>query len=168
MSDSNINQLLKQAINLQGEVLGKIQNGIYCMRGNFKELMAAKICSVLLKEKMIRTDLFKCSLYLAKMMADMVAKVPMSYYVTDYFLKGFEDENPLVIKEGADYCAMVCIFFEGRKGWRAMKPKDYEKLGSSLYLTYYNLSQKPIGWHMGKNFKEIVPIARRSIENLRN
>lgn len=49
-----------------------------------------------------------------------------------------------------------------------MKPKDYEKLGASLYLAYYNLSRKPIGWHMGKNFKEMVPIARRSIENLKN
>ncbi len=138
------------------------------MRGNFKELMAAKICSVLLKKKMIRTDLFQCGLYLAQMMSGMMAKIPQSYYAVDYFIKGFEDENPLIIKEGADYCAMLCIFFEGRRGWRAMKPKDYEKLGASLYFAYYDLSHKPIGWYMSKNFKEMVPIARRSIESLKN
>lgn len=165
---NNINNLLGQAVGLQGKAFGEMQNGIFRMRGNFREYMAAKICSMLLKEKMVRTDLFQCSLYLAQTMANMVAKVPMSYYATDYFIKGFEDKNPLVIKEGADYCAMLCIFFEGRKKWRAMNPKDYEKLGASLYFSYYDLSQKPIGWHMGKNFKEMIPIARRSIENLKN
>lgn len=165
---NNINNLLGQAVELQGKAFGEMRKGIFCMRGNFKDLMAAKICSVLLKKKRIRTDLFHCSLYLAQMMANMVAKVPTSYYVTDYFIKGFEDENPLIIKEGADYCAMLCIFFEGRRGWRAMKPRDYEVLGSSLYHAYYDMTQKPIGWYMSKNFKEMIPIARRSIENLKN
>jgi hypothetical protein len=165
---SNINELLKCAVELQKRVFGETKNGIYCPQANFRELMAAKICSILLKEKIIRTDLFECSLYLAKMMEGMLDKVPQSFYAVDYFVKGFEEKNSLVLREGADYCAMVCIFFEGRRNWRAMNPKDYERLGSSLYHAYYDLSGKPIGWYMGKNFKEMIPIAKRSIESLRN
>lgn len=51
-SKNNINDLLSQAVGLQGKAFGEMQKGIFCMRGNFKEFMAAKICSVLLKEKM--------------------------------------------------------------------------------------------------------------------
>jgi hypothetical protein len=164
----DINQLLGQAVKLQKEVFGEVRNGIYHMRGSFKDLMEAKICAILLKEKIIRNDLFQCSLYLAKMMAEITARVPRSYYAVDYFIQGFGENNPLIIREGADYCAMLCIFFEGRRGWRSMRPRDYEVLGSSLYHAYYDLTKKPIGWYMSKNFKEMVPIARRSIESLRN
>ncbi len=167
-NERSISDLLKQAVGLQEKVFGEVQNGVYCLRGNLGELMTAKICSILLKKKMIRTDLFQCSLYLAKMMSEMAGRVPRSYYAIDYFVQGFSEKNPLIIKEGADYCAMLCIFFEGRRGWRSMKPKDYEVLGSSLYHAYYGLTQKPIGWYMSKNFKEMMPIARRSIESLRN
>ncbi len=167
-SGNDINNLLKWAVGLQERIFGEERNGIFRLRGNFKELMTARICSVLLKKKMIRVDLFQCSLYLAQMMSDMMAKIPQSYYVVDYFIKGFEDKNPQVLREGADYCSLVCIFFEGRRGWRAMKLKDYERLGASLYLAYYDFSQRPIGWYMGHNFEEVIPIARRSVESLRN
>lgn len=54
----NIDQLLRQAVKLQKEVFGEVRNGIYRMRGSFKGLIEAKICAILLKEKIIRTELF--------------------------------------------------------------------------------------------------------------
>lgn len=163
-----INDLISQAVSMQKEVFGEVRNGIFCLRGSFREMMSAKICSLLFKKKMVRTELFQCSLYLAHMMEDFMNIVPTSYYATDYFIKGFKEKNPLILKDGADYCALLCIFFEGRRNWRSMKPGDYEVLGSSLYHAYYDMTQKPVGWYMAKNFKQMIPIARRSIESLRN
>ncbi len=164
----SITELLGQAVKLQKEIFGEMRNGIYHLRKDFKGLVEARICSILLKEKNIRNDLFQCGLYLAKMITEMASKTPRSYYAVDYFVQGFGENNPLIIREGADYCAALCIFFEGRRGWRSMKPKDYEILGSSLYHAYYDLTKKPIGWHMSKNLKVMIPIARRSIESLKN
>jgi hypothetical protein len=86
-----------------------------------------------------------------------------SYYVTDYLIRGIEEDNATLIRQGADLCCVLCVFFEERERWRMMKPGDYVNMGSRLYALYYSRTRKLIGSCMSRNFESIVSIARKCI-----
>jgi hypothetical protein len=116
---------------------------------------------------LINADLFRCSLYVAHLLDDMLAKNVDSYYAVDYFVRGLEEEDPGVLKDGADLCCFICILFDERHGWRMMRSGDYANMGIQLYSLCYSISKKKIAWCMSRHFNDITSVARHCIDDIK-
>ena len=88
--------------------------------------------------------------------------------MTDYLIRGIEEEDPGTLKEGADLCCIICIFFEERRNWRMTHAGDYVKMGIQLYSIYYAMTQKLIAGCMSRNFQDITAITRKCVEELQS
>jgi hypothetical protein len=126
----------------------------------------AKINTFLLEEKLIASDLFRCAIYIARMIEKMFTSVPMSYYVIDYYTAGQSQQNPSLFLEGGDFCCMLCIFFPERGNRRSMKLQDYEHIGAQMYYRYHEVTKNTIGLCMGDNFNNIVAISKECLQEL--
>lgn len=128
---------------------------------NPEEFIRGKISSFLMKEKMINRDLFRCTLYVSKVISNMFSNAPESYFASDYLLKGIAEENPGIILKGADFCFLLCTFFLERGNHKAMKSEYYFSMGKQMYFSFYSRTQKTIGLSMGNNFPKMVEIVRQ-------
>lgn len=128
-----------------------------------QEFVLTEISSFLIKNKMISPELFRCTLYVSKVVADYSTSIPESYYASDYFLKGIEENDPGSIKRGADFCFLLCTFFPERGERRVMKAESYLHMGRMMYFSLYGMTQKTIGLSMGNNFTTMVDVARKVI-----
>ena len=166
ISESDLNNLLKQAIEIGKESLGKFEEEIFKPEVDLKTFFASMINGVLLKERCIDTELFLCSLYVSEMLERIANKVPNSYFVIDYYVNGWEKGDPSWYRQGGDLCCMTCVLFEGFANRRNMRSRDYTRMGMYLYYLYYLNTNKDIGWCMSNNFRGIVEATKRGIESL--
>lgn len=164
--DSDINKLLKQAIEVGKQELGKFEEGIFKPEVDLKTLFASRINTILMQERCIDTEIFRCSLYVAEMLESIINKIPESYFVIDYYIKGWQEENPFWYQKGGDFCCMVCILFEDFANRRNMHSLDFIRMGMHLYYLYYQNSSDSIGWCMSNNFRGIVEATKRGIKTL--
>jgi len=161
-----LTDLLKDAVVIAKKSYGEISNEIFQPSQSIENLFKIKINSMLLESGQINAELFNCGSYIARIINQFQKEVPESYYAVDYFVRGVNDDNPLVLQKGADLCFIICVFFEQRKKWRKMGEDYYPNLGKQLYYMFYDKTKKTIGLHMRYNFKTIAEITRDCVKNL--
>lgn len=162
----DLTALLKGAVELRGSALGHEINGVFRMKGNFEELLKARLGSFIIENRLITTDLFRCSLYIAHLLNETVSRNFESLYAVDYYLRGVEEQDPAALQQGADLCSVLCILFEGRRNWRMVREGDYARRGVQLYALYYAQTKRMIAWCMSRNFESIVAITRKCLAGL--
>ncbi len=164
--DGDFTNILRDVVAVGRQTLGTDENGIFRLHVSFEELVRARIGSFIINNRLMNTDLFRCGLYVSHVLSEMLSKEVDSFYVTDYLIRGIEEDNAAVIREGADLCCVLCVFFEERERWRMMKPGDYVTMGIRLYSLYYSRTGKPIGSCMSRHFESIVSITKTCIAQL--
>ena len=163
--EKTFNELLKNAVEIGETSLGSVKMGIFEPEADVKTLFVSMITALLLREKQIDDELFRCALYAGDVFEKLVFSVPESYFVCDYYIKGWEEGRPLFFRKGADLCYVICVLFDQFAQRRSMRRDDYVRLGMQLYYLYYQQTSESIGWCMSNNFKGIVDVAKRSFEN---
>ncbi len=123
-----------------------------------------RIHYILIKEKILEPDLFRCTLHISRVMADMVHEVPESYFASDYLVGSQQDTRQLL--RGGDLCCMICIFFEEWANRRSMRVADYEQMGMQLYLRHHAATRSSIGQCMAHHFRDVVAISRECIQDM--
>jgi hypothetical protein len=161
----DFNSLLKNAVEIGGRALGEVKEGIFCPIADIKSILVSEINALLLREKQIDDELFRCALYVGGLFDYMASHVPESYFVCDYYIKGWEEKKPEYYLQGADLCYLISVLFEKYAERRSMHKADYVRMGIKLYYDYYLQTGKTIGWCMSNNFNGIVDISKRGIEN---
>lgn len=164
--ESDFTAMLKDVAEVKREALGAEVNGIFILNAGFENMIKAMVGSFIIDHRLMNADLFRCGLYVSHVLAEMLSKTVESYYVIDYLTRGIEEEDPLLLRQGADLCCLLCILFEGRQNWRMVKAGDYMKLGIQLYALYHAKTKRMIGWSMSKNFEAITSITKQCIEGM--
>lgn len=164
--ESDFTKILNDVVEIKRESLVTEENGIVRLNANFEDVFKAKIGSFIIQHRLINADLFRCGLYVSQVLAETLSKKFESYYVTDYFVRGIEEDDPIILQQGADLCCIICVFFETRERWRMMRAGDYMKMGIQLYSLYYSKTKRVIGWCMSRNFERIISITRKCVEDI--
>ncbi len=164
--ESDFTSMLKNVAEIKRDALGAEDNSIFHLNVSFEDLFKAKIGSFIIDHRLLNADLFRCSLYVANVLGETLSKKITSFYITDYLIRGIEEEAPDILKEGADLCCIICIFFEERRNWRMTQAGDYVKMGIQLYSIYYSMTQKLIAGCMSRNFQDIIAITRKCVEDM--
>jgi len=164
--DGDFTEMLKDVVKIKRESLDTEENGIFHLNVNFEDMLKAKIGSFIIDHRLMNADIFRCGLYVSQVLGETLSKKIESYYVSDYFIRGIEEDDPLILLQGADLCCVLCIFFEERQNWRLMRTGDYMRIGIELYSLYHSKTKRVIGWCMSRNFESIIAIARKCIEDL--
>lgn len=123
-----------------------------------------RINSFLMRERVMDPDLFRCALYISAVVAKSFSSVPESYHVSDYFVKGHTNNDPVTILRGADLCFLLCSFFPKRCERRSMRLRDYMHMGTQMYLSFYAMSSNSLGLCIGNNFSDMVEITQKSMK----
>lgn len=158
----DLNFLLASAIEISKKMTGRIYNGIFIPEVTLSDLLASKFNQVLLREDAIDSELFRCALYVARLFEKMSKETPESFFGIDYFIRGWEEEEPSFFRKGGDACCLVCTFFE-EFAKRKTSVSDFQRMGSYLYHLYYSRTNESIGWCMSNNFQGIVRVAKEGI-----
>lgn len=166
--DDDISKILTEVVETTKQTFGREEDGVFQMYGSFENLLRAKIGMILLKERPLNFELFRCSLYVSEMLEGFLSKKPESYDGIDYLLSGNNECNPDDFKKGGDLCFVLCTFFEG---WcdrirRPLKLSNYLNRGAQLYFNFHSETKNEIGYCMGENFRAIVSLTKRSIRTL--
>ncbi|MCK4540077.1 hypothetical protein KAU09_02915 [Candidatus Parcubacteria bacterium] len=104
--------------------------------------------------------------YIARLLADIGRESPKSWYAIDFILEGNETGDPMLIKNGADVCFLLCSIFQERAKHRSMAISDYQKYGIGLYYQYYSSTDRVIGMHMSDNFNAMAEVTHESISQI--
>ncbi len=163
--EGDFTSMLKNVAEIKRDALGAEDNSIFHLNVSFEDLFKAKIGTFIIDHRLLNADLFRCSLYVANVLGQTLSKKIKSFYMTDYLIQGIEEEDPDILKEGADLCCVICIFFEERRKWRMTQAGDYVKMGIQLYSIYYSMTQKLIAGCMSRNFQDITSITRKCVED---
>jgi len=165
--DHDFTGLLKQAVSDARECRNQDSDTgeeIALLDEKAVDFFRKRIHYILIKEKMLEPDLFRCTLHISQVMADMVHEVPTSYFASDYLVASDLDTRQLL--HGGDLCCMICIFFEEWANRRAMRGADYEQMGMQLYLRHYAATRRSIGHCMAHHFRDVVAISRECIQDM--
>jgi hypothetical protein len=164
--ETGFTDILKDAVHVKGKSLGAEVNGIYRLNVNFEDLFKANIGTFIINHRLMDADLFRSGLYVSKLVGEFLSNKGGSYYATDYFIRGIEDNDPFVLQQGGDLCCVFCIFFDERRNWRMMKEKDYMNIGIQLYSLYFAKTRRMIGLSMSRNFEKIVDITKQCVTEI--
>lgn len=159
----DLTSLLKHATDLRNRLPNESEKKVY---DDLKNLLSGKICSMLIEKRMIDFGLFACGIYVADVLNNLTTEEPESWYAIDYFLKGYKENNPEILRQGANTCFLICSIFQARGNRRTMKVSDYQKMRIGFFMQYYNQTGKEIGFHMGKNFPVMAEVAEKCIKTL--
>ena len=154
-------QILKNSLRKSNKVILGVND-----YGSLVRFFEAVISKTLFSSKMIGEDIFLCGIYIAKLLANIGNESPKSWYAIDFVLEGNKTGNPMVIKNGADVCFLLCSIFQERAEHRSMTIGDYQKYGIGLYYQYYSSTDSIIGRHMSNNFNAMTDVTHKSITQL--
>lgn len=161
--EAGFTEILRDVVEIRKKSLELEERGLYRLNVNFEDLMKAKICSFIMDHNIMNADIFRCGLYVSRVLGETLAKKVENYYVSDYFVRGIAENDPFILQQGADLCCVLCILFDERKNWRMMKTGDYTRLGTQLYALYFARTRKLIGLCMSRNFGDIVEITKQCV-----
>jgi hypothetical protein len=159
-TDSDINELLTIATDMR-----KYSSNKDGFTSNFTTLISAKIMDTLIDNKMIEKESLLCGIYISGLLGTLFKTQPKHWIVVDYIIEGSKNNNPLTIQQGANVCFLICSIFQEKRG-RCMNVKDYESLGSGLYMQYYHQTDKEIGYYMAKKFSEMTMVTKECIDTI--
>jgi hypothetical protein len=165
VKEKDFNFLLKQAIEISRKIEESVQNELFVPSCKISDIFAAKFNQVLLDNKAIDSELFRCALYVAALFEKMSKEVPESYYGVDFYIRGLEEGKPEWFRRGGDVCFLVCSLFEGFAR-RRTSVKEFQRMGAYLYNLYFEGTRREIGWCMSNNFKSMVQVAQQGISRL--
>jgi len=129
----------------------------------FRRFLTAKIMEGLLEEQKISIPSFLCGEYAAGLLADFLKAAETGQSRFDC-LENFEQTgNPFFYQEAGDSLFRVCAVFPERadRVRRQLTLADFEQMGASCYMMFYDLTGKEIGYYMGHWFDQIARIANR-------
>ncbi len=132
-----------------------------------KRVFETRLASLILKNNHIGADFFLCGNYVAALLTEIGNTQPESWYAVDYFMKAAADDNPAILKQGANVCFLICAVFPERGQIRTMKLGDYEALGKGLYYNYYGQTGKIIAYFMSRQFKPLAEITKQCFRELK-
>jgi lipid-binding SYLF domain-containing protein len=159
----NLNEALARASSLFKEDLPELKEGLTLVNPEkMRRIIEALIIKVLMQNQMIEVGYFLCGNYVSGLLSDLSSNVPESWFAIDFYAKGSAEG----IRRGANLCFLLCALFPGRTNIRAMSFHDYEDLGRGLYLRFYSSTGAEIGYLMGKNFSQMIVVARQAVEKL--
>ncbi len=153
--------LLERASRSKKEIF-KEEKGFIILKNEFENFFASQMNSFLINEKKIAEDIFLCVLYVSSLIKKRLSNQYSFDYIIDYFLKGFEKENPLFFQEGGDFCYFICVFFPELFEKRGLDDYGFD-MGRFLYYQFYLMSEQEIAYHMSRNFKEMVEIGQKCL-----
>lgn len=133
--------------------------------GELKKLFEGKIIKILLDRRMIEFKFILCGMYVSKLLAGLSREIPKSWYAVDFFQKSREENNPYLLRSGADICFLISSVFKERGNWRTMKPAYYKEMGMGLFYQFHKETGLIIGLHMSEEFKTMADIADHCIKN---
>ena len=157
---SDLNSLLKMAVDIRK----KVQHNTGETVPDFKIFISGKIMDILISNRMIAVDSILCGQYVSKLLASLLQYVPEHWIAIDYLIQGNKN-NPYVLQQGADMCFLVCSVFPKRLG-RCMKINDYKTFGISLFMQYFQKTGEEIGFHMSKQFPDMVKVTQECINKI--
>jgi hypothetical protein len=166
--NKTLSDLMKEAKN-NNSFLENIPMGI--ITSNFSDLekiIRISIHSVLINETCCNSDYFHCGTYISKIISDTAKNPPFSFYVIDYLSKIKSKRDILQWQQAANICFLICAIFTGKCNRGLMNYSSYEKMGISLYSTYYSKSKNEIGYLMSDNYKTMVNVTREALKTLSN
>lgn len=156
------NELLKKAKNIQGKEFEKVDELV--LTDSPKFFFEARLCDFVLEKKWLDKEIFRCCLYIAKVMDEWGKASPESYYVGDYHDRGWEEKNPDFFRKGGDLCFLLCAFFRDFTNRRNMRWKDYVYMGQCMYNLYSAQTKKTIGWCMCNNFNSMIEVVKEGVK----
>ncbi|MFC1608739.1 hypothetical protein ACFL16_02090 [Patescibacteria group bacterium] len=137
---------------------------LMCMNSaEFRRFFETRFNEVLMKEKLVTSENFLCSMYIARTVMDNIPDLGGTFYATDYMEKWLETGENDHLKRGADTCFVLCTFFPERCERRSMKRDDYVAMGSGLYYRYYSEEGKEVAYHMSSSFDVMSGVAARCL-----
>lgn len=158
-NELDLNELLALATDLRTGIKNKDD-----FVTDFKSHISATIMEILIKNQKIEKESFLCGMYISDLLASILKEEPEHWIATDYIMEA-SDKNPTAIKKGANICFLICSIFQNKIG-RCMKVKDYESMGTGLYLHYYHQSCNEIGYYMACNFSIMVEVTKKCINDI--
>lgn len=164
--ESNFTELLTDFAHLRERELIMEENGVCRLNGKLVDLFEARIGSFIVKHNLLNPELFRCGLYVSHLLGGALSREAGSLYVSDYLINGIGDCDPAALRHGGDLYCVLCILFDGRGRWRAMREGDYMKLGMHLYSLYFAVTGRRIGLSMSRNFEAIVRITRDCVSEI--
>ncbi len=156
--DNDLTTLLRRAVSLRKE---EPDSGRFIQIVGFKKMKTffeSKISDILIRHEFIDSGFFLCGTYISDLLTSIANRVPESWFAIDYILKSNESGSPQFLKQGANICFLICSVFKGRSEIRAMRYKDYEKMGIGLFSRFYSQTGAEIGYHMSRQYKIMVDV----------
>jgi hypothetical protein len=162
----SLNDFMARAKRLGKEVAKEAESGLIIAQSkDLDKMIEVKINEFLLGNNLLRVDYFMCSLFIASLLSKIGYEIPESWYATDYIFKANKDDNPYVLEDGANVCFILCSLYPERCSYRSMTRASYIKIGSALYLQFYNATNEEIGYYMGHYFEHMADIANHCVKN---
>ena len=132
-----------------------------------KRVFELRLADLVLQSKNANADLCLCGDYVAALLTEIGKAAPESWYAADYFAKAADENNPTVLKQGANVCFLICSVFPDRSQHRNMMYNNYVVLGKVMYYNYYGKTGAMIAYFMCRRFKSMVAITRECLHKLK-
>jgi hypothetical protein len=155
----DLSEMIKEAKKLQALPDLMSEKGIYISDfKNLQKFIEKEINEILFQRKLFSSSYFLCGSYISCLISETVKTPPESWYGIDYLIKNQE-------KKAGDIYFLICSLFTGRANRKLMKFQDYVDLGRSSYSSYYRKENKPIGYLMSVNYKDMAEITGQCFKN---
>jgi hypothetical protein len=134
---------------------------------NLDRMFESILNRLLFKKRLIRSEAFLCSRYIAVLLSKIASSTPKSWYAVDYFIEGHEERNPWVFRDGADTCFILCSLYRERCDRRSVNLKQYMTMGTSLYYQHYIETETEISYYMAILFETMSELTKLSMSSMR-
>ncbi|MDD5291014.1 MAG: hypothetical protein PHZ04_02750 [Patescibacteria group bacterium] len=163
----DLSGLIARAVDLREDFVEEIGNGMLVVNEQKLEIIFERVISdILLTRRLFAPGFFICGRYIAVLLRKISFSVPESWFAVDYFIKGIEEGNPILIKQGADICFLFCSVFPERSNHRNMTPEAYKQIGAGLYYSFFLNTGGDIGRFMARGFDIMADVTRQCLLSL--
>ncbi len=163
-----LSDLMKEAKN-NNYFLESLPKGLIISSfSDLEKILRVSIHDVLINEECCNSDYFNCGIYISKIISNTAENPPSSFYIVDHLSKVKNKKDILQWQEAANICFLICTIFTGKCNRGLMNYSSYERMGISLYSTYYGKSKNEIGYLMSDNYRTMVDVTREALKTLSN
>lgn len=164
--DQELTKLLKQAVIICKKSLMPKEGINIINPEEFKTAIEGKINQEIIDRRLISSDIFMCSIYVADLLTQVIKNTPKSWLATDYVLQYTQSGEKSLLKEGGDACFVICGLFPKKGNFRLMKIDYYQEMGISFYYQYFCQASKEIGYHMSQCFATMAKVVKSCLSPL--
>ncbi|MDA3815714.1 MAG: hypothetical protein PF549_05125 [Patescibacteria group bacterium] len=162
--DADLNELLSRASLICQKKSGFPQGeadivGIRDLRNVFD----GEITQEIFRRKLVSSEIFLCGVYVSKLLTELSASTPESWWAIDYATK----EESLANKRGGDICFIICSVFPDRGNYRSNNIGYYQHMGENFYFKFYGMAKKEIGYYMSRQFEVMTTVVHSCMEKIK-